>query len=222
MIISIFKLDHGLLGCEVVWSCKWLPSFLKNVSLHLQPWRWRWYKITRNYIPEDHNRHLHRLENLRSHISTRFNTELCHGYRRSVTNPKTDYLIWLYIIFLPFSRQKTIKSRQKYPTPTLLIFRKTYYLLHKPLKKEVRYQTRQKPFPSHRTQQWITTVSTSRHRTRTPQQHLHRGPQPCWRDGSVQPVPGDVRTEGAPLLDWRSRLPVPSSEARSICNYCFS
>jgi hypothetical protein len=38
----------GLLGCDTMWSCRWLPVFWRNVSL---PWRWTWYIPPKHWWP---------------------------------------------------------------------------------------------------------------------------------------------------------------------------
>jgi hypothetical protein len=59
--------DCGSLGCDVMWSCRWFPTFRRNIppqsTLKMEALATT-YKIARRHNPEDHNRHLHRPENL--------------------------------------------------------------------------------------------------------------------------------------------------------------
>jgi hypothetical protein len=65
----------GLLGCDTVWSCGWLPAFWRNVMIPLHPedggdnaskMLVTTYKTTWHHNPEDHNEHLQCFENLKS------------------------------------------------------------------------------------------------------------------------------------------------------------
>jgi hypothetical protein len=61
--------DHGLLGCDAVWSCRCLPKFLRNV---LPPSSGKrtlvTIKTTKYHNPEEYDQHFHCRENLKSQI----------------------------------------------------------------------------------------------------------------------------------------------------------
>jgi hypothetical protein len=75
-----FKSVHNDLGCDTMWTCRWVPMFQTNIlppSSRLKPCSSEMlvptYKSTQQNSPKDHPRHLHNHENLKSNT----NLKLC-------------------------------------------------------------------------------------------------------------------------------------------------
>jgi hypothetical protein len=67
----------GLLGCDAVWTCRYIPTFWRNIlplssalimkTVCFTETSVSTYKSTRRHNPEDQHRHFHCRENLKSH-----------------------------------------------------------------------------------------------------------------------------------------------------------
>jgi hypothetical protein len=69
--------DVDLLGCNAVWTCRWITFRSNILPLSLQPWRWRqcvapkrWYLPTSPHGVTTHKTgHFHRRDDLKSHVT---------------------------------------------------------------------------------------------------------------------------------------------------------
>jgi hypothetical protein len=43
--------DGGLLGCDAVWTCRWVPTFQRNIQPPYESWRWKEYVPPKRWYP---------------------------------------------------------------------------------------------------------------------------------------------------------------------------